>query len=114
MLRVADRFGCGVDGALRHLGFPPPTPRQLRAITLRVAEVAGAEDLYRRWEVSAKKNEQPEFTADEMMRFQELLDHMAACPGCGGMPGECHADGCPADPANWPEGTMPGPDEPAG
>jgi len=92
-----------VDGALRHLGFPPPSPRELKSITLAVTDAAAGEELFRRWETAAKKGEAPDFTEDETIWFQELLNYGAACPGCGGLPGTFHEDGCPEDPQNWPE-----------
>jgi hypothetical protein len=95
LLRVAERFGVGVDGAMHHLGYPPPTPRTLRQWTLWTMDVAVAEGLYQKWQA---KPDSPGFTPDEGRWFQrEILDRAFACPGCGVAPGTLHRDGCPED-----------------
>jgi hypothetical protein len=96
ILRVADRFGTGIDGAMHHLGYPPPSPRQLRQWTLWCMDAALAEGLYHKWQ---SKPEKPDFTPDEARWFKtEITDAAWACPGCGQMPGTFHLDGCPDDP----------------
>lgn len=95
ILRVAERFGVGVEGAMRHLAYPPQSPRQLRQATLWCVDLAHAEDLYHRWQRNPDK---PDFTPDEARWFKtEVLDAAYACPGCGQLPGTCHLDGCPDD-----------------
>ena len=98
MLRVVDRFGGSIDGALRQLGYPPLTPRELRGLTMRVADVASAEALYHRWESAQRAGKAVEMTTDEARWFEELLNLGYACPGCGQLPGSHHLDGCPCDP----------------
>ena len=66
-------------------------------MTLHAAEAASAEALLQRWERSEKSGEAVEMTSEEARWFNEILRLAYACPGCGGMPGEYHADGCPCD-----------------
>lgn len=98
ILRVADRFGGTIDGALRQLGYPPPTPRELRRTTLMVIDAASAEALLQRSEAALKAETAVEMTTDEGVWFKQLMRYGMGCPGCGGLPGEHHADGCPNDP----------------
>ena len=98
ILRIADRFGGTIDGALRQLGYPPPTPRELRRITLMVVDAASAEALLAKSEAALKADKAPEMTTEEGEWFERLMRYGMGCPGCGGMPGEHHADGCPNDP----------------
>ena len=80
---------------MRHLAYPPQSPRQLRQATLWCVDLAHAEDLYHRWQRNPDK---PDFTPDEARWFKtEVLDAAYACPGCGQLPGTCHLDGCPDD-----------------
>lgn len=97
ILRVADRFGGTVDGALRQLGYAPPTPREMRRITMMVIDAASAESLLARSEAALKSESEVEMTADEGRWFKQLMRYGMGCPGCGGLPGEYHADGCPND-----------------
>jgi hypothetical protein len=73
ILRIADRFGGTIDGALRQLGYPPLAPRELRAITLQVVDAASAEALLARWERAQTAGEAVEMTAEEGRWFNELL-----------------------------------------
>lgn len=95
-MRVAGYFNCGVDGALRHLGYPPPSPRELARITYWVTDVAMAEDLYRRWQ-NQDKDKGPDITPEEGKWFEEFTLLASACEGCWQMPGQRHLDGCPLD-----------------
>lgn len=97
VLRIADRFGGTVDGALRQLGYPPPAPRELRRITLMAVDAASAEALLAKSEASIKQEREVEMTVDEGRWFKQLMRYGMGCPGCGGLPGEHHADGCPED-----------------